>query len=98
LRANFLDNPDLFLAQKVEVRVTARAGVDNGGYVFGKVVGIAEVGLMKSKRKPDRGCGCPNILPLFRSNNLVTAERLNRAPDCHTLKRISFSAFPLFVE
>ena len=31
LRANSLDNQDLFLAQKVEVRVTARAGVDNGG-------------------------------------------------------------------
>ena len=44
---------DLFLAQKIEVGVTAGTHIDDGGKVPGKIVGVTG-GVFQGKNKRDR--------------------------------------------
>src|SRR5580658_2992851 len=53
---------DLFLAQKIEVGVTAGTRIDDGGKVPGKIVGVtASVSQGKGKGDPQRDLGRPDV-------------------------------------
>src|ERR1700746_2447726 len=55
---------DLFLAQKIEVLVTAGTRIDDGGKVAGNIVGVTAVSHGKSKGDLQRDLGCANDFTL----------------------------------
>jgi hypothetical protein len=56
---------DLFLAQKIEVSVTAGARIDDGGKVLGKIVGVTAVDERKSKENLQSDLRHPYGLAVF---------------------------------
>src|SRR5580700_11944817 len=69
---------DLFLAQKIEVLVTAGTRIDDGGKVLGKIVGVTGVHQGKSKGDLQRDLGRPDgftVSPSLTVNRHFTAGR-----------------------
>jgi hypothetical protein len=72
-----LTNQDLFLTQKIEVSVTARPRINDGGKVPGKIVGITGVVQRKCKGDLQRDLGRPDgftVFPRLRVNRGLTAR------------------------
>jgi len=46
-RRSEFHNEDSFRAQKIQIRVTARSGIDDGGKISGEIVGVAGVNQRK---------------------------------------------------
>src|SRR5580692_7875364 len=69
---------DLFLAQKIEVLVTAGTRIDDGGKVLGKIVGVTGVHQGKSKGDLQRDLGRPDgftVSPRLTVNRHFTTRR-----------------------
>src|SRR5580704_619212 len=71
-------DPDLFLAQNIEVGVTAGTRIDDGGKVSGKIVGVTGVHQGKSKGDLQRDLARPDgftVSPSLTVNRHFTAGR-----------------------
>ena len=59
-RRSEFHNEDSFRAQKIQIRVTARSGIDDGGKISGEIVGVAGVNQRKGNGGLQGNLGFPN--------------------------------------
>jgi hypothetical protein len=67
IKQDSVRDQDLFLAQKIEVSVTAGARIHDGGKVLGKIVGVTAVDERKSKGNLQSDLRLPMVLPSFQN-------------------------------